>query len=135
MLETPLRVLLVEDKKHDYILSKRTLDRSHLACEIVWVQKGDDALNLLQAQTFDVITLDFQLPDMNGLEVLQHIIDNKIDVPVLFVTGSGNEQVAVQAMKRGAQDYMVKDPAGQYLALARPTGTPIGRKNGKGISV
>ena len=117
MTDKPLRLLLVEDKKHDYILSKRTLEKSHLACEIIWVQRGEDALNLLHVETFDVITLDFQLPDMNGLEVIDGIVARQIVVPVIFVTGSGNEQVAVEAMKRGAQDYMVKDPAGLYLEL------------------
>jgi CheY-like chemotaxis protein len=57
--ENLLRLLLVEDKKHDYALAKRSLEKSHLTCEIVWVQKGDEALKLLHAQAFDVVTLDY----------------------------------------------------------------------------
>jgi signal transduction histidine kinase len=117
MSEQSIRLLLIEDKKHDFVLSNRTLERSPLNCEITWVQRGAEALSLLQAQNFDVVTLDFNLPDMNGLEVFQAILDQQINVPVIFVTGSGNEPVAVQAMKRGAQDYLVKDADGHYLEL------------------
>lgn len=117
MTDQRLRLLLIEDKKHDFVILNRTLERSHLACEISWVQRGEEALSLLQSEIFDVITLDYQLPDMNGLEIIQAIIDRNIDVPVIFVTGSGNEEVAVQAMKLGAQDYLMKDPVGKYLEL------------------
>jgi len=112
-----LRVLIVEDNRHDFQLSKRTLEKSDLDCNITWVQRGEMALTYLQEERFDVVTLDFKLPGMDGITTCREMRATGIDVPIVFVTGSGNEQIAVEAMKVGAQDYLVKDPQGLYLEL------------------
>jgi len=112
-----MRILLVEDEKHDYRVVKRTLDKSDLACEIVWAQRGEEALAHLQAETVDIILLDFNLPGISGLATFEQIISQGINVPVVFVTGSNNVSTAVEALKLGAQDYLVKDPHGEYLKL------------------
>ncbi|MEP0925418.1 response regulator [Leptolyngbya sp. ST-U4] len=76
-------------------------------------------LALCQKQHCDAILLDFRLPDMTGLEFLDELNQQRdTPLPVIMLTGQGDEQVAVQAMKRGAQDYLVKqDLAPDVLQL------------------
>lgn len=62
----------------------------------------------IQRSNFDVILLDYKLEDGSGLDVLQWMLDHSIDTPVILVTGHGCEEVAVEAMKLGAYDYVNK---------------------------
>ena len=112
-----LRILVVEDNEYDYEIAERILNRSDLACDLKWVQHGRDALKQLLIQHYDLITLDYNLPDTTGLDVFREILKQGIPTPVIFVTGDGDEQIAVEALKSGAQDYFVKDPNGDYLKL------------------
>ena len=113
----PLHILFVEDDPHDYPVAQGTLDRSDLACEITWVRRGEEALKLLQAESFDLVLIDFELPGITGLETFQQMLAQNLIVPAVFVTGAGNEPIALEAIKLGAQDYVVKDPDGYYLSL------------------
>ena len=110
-----LHVLLVEDSANEYKLFALVLGRNNLGHVVTWVQDGEKALQLLQSEEFDVVILDFKLPGMDGLEVFNGILKLGIDLPVVFLTGAGNEQVAVDAMKMGAQDYIIKDANGEFL--------------------
>ena len=76
-------------------------------------------MQLAHAQKPDCVLLDYHLPDLNGLEFLAELRDDvgEISVPVMMLTGADNASVAVEAMKRGAQDYLVKDVNRQYLEL------------------
>ncbi len=116
MNDYALQILLVENDKHDYRLIKRTLEKSDLSNQLTWAQYGEEALRLVLGVSFDIILVDYQLPDMTGLALLEHI-RQKANAPVIFVTGQGNEYVAVKAMKKGIQDYIVKDGSGDYLQL------------------
>lgn len=113
----PLRVLLLEDNKHDYVIIKRALERSDVFMELVWAQSAEEALQWVHDQAFDLILTDFKLPGLTGLEMFLRLQQQAVHVPVVFLTGSGNEQVAVEALQRGAQDYLVKDPQQEYLRL------------------
>lgn len=70
---------------------------------------GDRAIELIQQKQYDVIVLDYKMPGMSGLNVLQWMHEEKIDTPVLMLTGAGSEIVAVEAMKLGAYDYLRKE--------------------------
>lgn len=72
-----------------------------------------DLWSKLDNQDFDILLLDYRLPDGTGLDVLKRMKDKGINIPVVMVTGQGNERVAVQAIQHGAADYLLK--SGDYL--------------------
>ncbi|WP_291430717.1 ATP-binding protein [Deinococcus sp.] len=102
----PLRVLIVDDSPEDTETYLRFLRRwPGREVQAQATALGEDALDALQRGVPDVILLDYQLPDMTGLEFLD---EARPDCAVIMLTGVGDEQVAVQAIRAGAQDYLVK---------------------------
>lgn len=115
-----VRILLVEDDAVDRMACRRALQQHPgYECELYDAETGGQGLQLIQDHEFDCILLDYHLPDMTGLEFLREIADvlGKIQVPVLKLTGSDNVAIAVEAMKCGARDYLIKDTEGRYLEL------------------
>ena len=104
-------VLIVEDNPEDTEMYRRCLlrDRDYQYA-IVAAKSGQQGLALWQQQQPDVVLLDYRLPDLDGLEfiaAMQAQAQQPV-LPVIVVTGQGNESIAVQAIKAGAQDYLVK---------------------------
>lgn len=93
--------------------ARRALERSDVSCEVTLACSSDEVRDALSRSSFDLAILDYQLGEETGLDVLD-VIGN---LPAIMATGSGNEDVAVQAMRNGAYDYVVKDAAGEYLTL------------------
>ncbi|NPC45592.1 hybrid sensor histidine kinase/response regulator [Corallococcus sp. AB032C] len=107
-----LRVLLVDDGMADRLAVSRALARDpDMQWEVVPVSSAEDALAYLSGNAVDAMLLDYHLPGMNGVSMLQKLAELALPrVPaVVVLTGSGNERVAVDAMKAGAQDYLVKE--------------------------
>ncbi|MCA9921982.1 MAG: response regulator [Anaerolineales bacterium] len=112
-----LNVLVIEDQRHDYNLAKYALTRGEELCSVSWIKRGEDALQQLSNHNFDVAVLDYKLPGMNGLEIFQAMKAHEVNMPTIFVTGSSTVTTAVEALKLGAQDFLVKDSSGKYLDL------------------
>ena len=70
---------------------------------------GEAALEALRRKAYDVVVLDYRMQDVSGLNVLQWMFEQKMDTPVIVLTGAGSEHIAVEAMKLGAYDYIRKD--------------------------
>ncbi len=104
----PAMVLLVEDSDPDAAIVSRSLRSANVGKTEV-VTTGQEALDRLARQAFDAVLLDYSLPDMSGLDVLRRLQEQGSEVPVIVVTGAGDQWVAVEAMKLGAGDYLVKD--------------------------
>ena len=115
-LESSPRVLLVDDNFDHLFLARRELEVA-LGCEVVTSSTGAEALRLVQeaASPFDTILLDNGLPDMSGLDVLTRLREAGVLTPIIIITGQGSEQIAVEALRRGASDYIVKSGAGNEI--------------------
>jgi PAS domain S-box-containing protein len=106
-----LRILIVDDDKDHQHLMKESIEESIKDVRIDSSDTGKDCLLKLSEETYSILIIDFSLSEINGLELFRNIIQRKIDVPVIMVTGFGNENIAVVAMKLGAYDYIVKSDA------------------------
>lgn len=106
-----IRLLLVEDDQVDRLACKRALAQ-HPDCDFVIfeAETGDQGLKLARTQQIDCILLDYHLPDLNGLEFLAELTEEtgELPMPVVMLTGSDNAVVAVDALKLGVRDYVVK---------------------------
>ncbi len=109
-----LTILAIDDGEVDQNLYKRTLKAT--AHTLVQAFNGEDGLAKASEAKPDLILLDYNMPDLSGLEVLERLVTpSGARIPIIMLTGGGDESVAVEAMKAGASDYLVKDTAGNYL--------------------
>lgn len=109
MAKEKLKVLLVEDNPTDALIVKKKLQRDDaFIYEVIHVVSGEDALLNLEKELFHIMLLDYNLPKKSGLETLKEIKAKNIDMPVVMITGQGDEALAVKLMKEGAFDYLPK---------------------------
>ncbi len=102
-------LLLVEDNLADADLISELLADAQLSTyKITTVARLSEAIAHLKSESYDVILLDLSLPDSHGLETLEQVVLNAQTLPVLVLTGSTDRELAVQAVREGAQDYLVK---------------------------
>ena len=121
MSDKPLRILIVDDSPEDRESYRRRIARdSSVAYEFLETSLGEEGLVLARRERPDCILLDYNLPDLDGLVFLDRLRaeDNEMLIPVIMLTGQGNETVAVESLKRGAQDYLVKQLNGNDLQHA-----------------
>jgi signal transduction histidine kinase len=120
MTKPQIRVLIVEDDLVDRMACRRALAQNpDYEFVLLEAETGREGLQLVHTQKPDCVLLDYHLPDLNGLEFLAELRNDvgEIPVPIMMLTGADTAAVAVEAMKRGAQDYLVKDVNRQYLEL------------------
>jgi diguanylate cyclase (GGDEF)-like protein len=104
-----IKVLLVEDDEDDYIITRDLLSEiAEKHYELEWVSSYDPALESMQENKCDVYLLDYRLGEHTGLDLLQEAIENGCTAPIILLTGQGDHQVDVEAMKAGASDYLIK---------------------------
>ncbi|MEW6734809.1 MAG: response regulator [Acidobacteriota bacterium] len=110
MNEVGHSIMLVEDEDAHAELVRRIFYKEACADMLEHVRSAEDCLTRLKQQHFDLLILDYSLPDLNGIELMEELHHRHIDTPVIVITGRGDENVAVQVMKLGATDYIVKTP-------------------------
>jgi signal transduction histidine kinase len=106
---TSLRVLLVEDEPADVELALRALRQAGFAATGDVAQTPEEFTNLVRRNFYDVILADYKLPNWNGLESVEILRREGLDIPVMMVSGAIGELMAVECIKRGAADYVLKD--------------------------
>jgi len=105
---TTIRVLHAEHDPADVELIRRAFREHgpHFQLEVAW--RARDVLERLRAAPYDLLLLDYRMPDRSGIEVLKALREERIRIPVVMMTGQGDEETAVQAFKLGAADYIIK---------------------------
>lgn len=111
MQDKAIQLLLVEDDKVDQMAFERFVKRENLPYDYTISGSVAEAKKILGATDFDIVISDYMLGDGTSFE----LFDLYKDIPVIITTGSGDEGIAVEAMKLGACDYLIKDPEGNYL--------------------
>jgi len=108
-MTSPGHVLVIDDSADDRDIYERFLTRDIEVATIDLAESGERGLASYRARPADCVLLDFNMPGLNGLAVLERLKSIDPHVPVVMMTGEGNEDIAVAAMKAGALDYVVKD--------------------------
>lgn len=100
------KILVIDDERSIRNTLKEILEfEKHC---VVLAENGRQALDLVQDQVFDLIFSDIKMPEMDGIELLSHFMEREIEAPIVMISGHGNIETAVECIKKGAFDFIVK---------------------------
>jgi PleD family two-component response regulator len=103
------KILLIEDNRGDARLLEETLaDVPGVSFKLIWAVRLEHGLRYLQNEEISLVLLDLGLPDSEGFETFKKIHGSVPDVPIIVMTGLNDEKLALEAVREGAQDYLVK---------------------------
>ncbi len=108
-MKTPLEVVIVEDSEDDTQLLLRKLKRANYEPRWVRIETEEELNRVLDEQAPDIIIADYAMPKFNGLAALSMIRERGLDIPFIMVSGTVGEEFAVEVMRAGAHDYLMKD--------------------------
>ena len=117
MNDIRIKVLLIDDDRVDQMAFKRLVRDENLSYDYAIAGSVSEATTVLNSRQFDVVIADYFLGDGTAFDLFDLIIDT----PIIFVTGGGDEETAVRAMKAGAYDYIIKDQERNYLKMLQIT--------------
>jgi PAS domain S-box-containing protein len=104
-----LQLLLIEDNPGDARLIREMLrDSTDVKFDIQWVERLTEGLDSLRDNTIDIILLDLMLPDSQGIDTFLAMQTESVRTPIIILTGLDDEELAVEALRHGAQDYLLK---------------------------
>ncbi|MCE1253099.1 MAG: response regulator [Anaerolineae bacterium] len=108
-MRKPLKVLLVEDSEDDSMLLLRELRRSGFDVQSIRVETQQEMKSALEQTSWDVVLSDYSMPNFSGLAALDVYKKSCLDIPFIIVSGAVGEASAVEMMRAGAHDYLMKD--------------------------
>ena len=106
--QASFKLLLIDDDEVDIMQFERALKKTGLVYNLQICKNAEETLEIISKEVFDCIFLDYQLPGIDGLQLLKKIRDKDVLTPVAVLTSQGDEKVAVQMIKSGAFDYFAK---------------------------
>ncbi|GEM_PF-1657518 len=107
-MSTAPAILIVDDDRSFVELTARLVGRAFRGARIGRAHTGMDTMKALEADSWDVVLLDYRLPDIDGVEILGEIGHRKLDVAVIVITGEGDEALVADLFRMGAYDYLTK---------------------------
>ncbi len=110
-----MRILVVDDSVMDRKIAGGLLS-NHADWEVHYAVNGKEALDQMELHMPDLVVTDLQMPEMDGLQLVQHIRENYPLIPVVLMTAQGSEEIAVQALQQGAASYVPKKRLARDLA-------------------
>jgi len=110
-----LRFLLLEDSVLDAELAQAMLTEGGINCKLIRVETDADFLNALETEVFDLILADYALPSFDGIKALEIARNRCPEVPFIFVSAALGEELAIEALKNGATDYVLKQRLGRLV--------------------
>jgi DNA-binding NarL/FixJ family response regulator len=112
-LPPPIHLLFIDDDTSYMAVAQHLLSKYQgRTFEILWKQNGQEGMAVLERNPgIELILMDYYLPDVNGLEVTRQIREKKLDIPIIFLTSNRDFRLAIEGMKYGVEDYLVKDEA------------------------
>lgn len=120
-MSIPLNALVVEDSADDALLLVRHLQRGGVQVDWLRVETEESLYKALHEKTWDIVFSDFSLPCFSGLDALWVLRESGIEIPFILVSGAMGEEIAVDVMKAGAQDYILKDNLTRLLPSVERT--------------
>ena len=108
-MSKPLQVLMVEDSEDDTALIARELNKGGFDSNITRVQTAEGMKKVLGSKKWDIILSDYRMPGFNGLQALEILKESGADIPFILISGTIGESLAVEAMRAGCCDYVMKD--------------------------
>ena len=118
-MKSPLRILYLEDEQLDAELVKAALDGEGIACKIFRVETSDDFIAVIDRGGFDIIFADHSLPGFDGLSALNIAKERCPGVPFIFISGTMGEELAIETLKSGATDYVLKNRISRLVPSVR----------------
>jgi DNA-binding response OmpR family regulator len=109
------RILYMEDDPGLARLLQKILQRRGFVVDVA--ANGEEGVAIATASPYDILLVDYNMPFQGGIDVIRALSSKKALPPTIMVTGEGNESIAVEALKLGAADYIVKDMDMKYLDL------------------
>src|SRR5258708_38487614 len=118
-MKTSLHIHHLEDNPYDATLIQQRLKVEGIVSKVLRVDSRADFVQALEQGRFDLILSDYTIPAFNGLSALGLAIQARADVPFIFVSGTLGEDVAIESLKQGATDYVLKDRLGRLGSSVR----------------
>jgi signal transduction histidine kinase len=118
-LTSPLRILHLEDDPLDAEYIKSTLEEEDIACDIVRVETRDDFIATIARQEFDILLADYMLPGFDGLSALAIAKEKCPETPFILISGNMGEELAIESLKSGATDYVLKNRITRLVPAVR----------------
>jgi len=118
-METELRVLMLEDSEEDTQLVIREFKKGGYAVSYQRVDTPEDLKKAIEKQAWDIIIADYTMPRFSGLDALRIVREKGIEIPFIIVSGTIGEDIAVQSMKAGVHDYIMKNNLARLIPAVR----------------
>jgi CheY-like chemotaxis protein len=110
-----IKVLHIDDCENDIELTKAALTSLSSEIEIDWASSAQEGLSMLRRQAYDCVISDLRMPEMDGLELLR-VVRSQLDrIPFIMLTGEGDEKIATEAIRTGADEYYDKEGALEHF--------------------